>query len=246
MINKWLAILLFLTVTTRGYTQERKNLQGRVVAAGNPAQNIFIINKNTGTEVKSASDGVFTIPAKIGDRITAYSNTAQVREFAITANSFSQNPYTIEIDPIGTDLDEVVVTGITSESLGLVPKNQKKNTQMERKLYTTGEFKPSMLLGLLGGSMPLDPLINAINGRTQRVRKELQIERQQLMAEQINNLFTDDELVSFGLPAQTARGFIFYIVEDIRLADSVKAGNTEMVRLLLVELADKYTKLQAE
>jgi hypothetical protein len=28
-----------------------------------------------------------------------------------------------------------------------------------------------MLLGLIGGSMPLDPLINKINGRTKRLKK---------------------------------------------------------------------------
>lgn len=238
MINKWLAILLFLTVTARGYAQDRKNLQGRVIATGSPAQNIFIINKNTGTEVKSASDGTFTIPAKIGDRITAYSNTTQVREFAITAHSFSQNPYTIEIDPIGTDLDEVVVTGVTSESLGLVPKNQEQFTPAERKLLTAGSGRMN--------PMGLDPIINALSGRTKMLKKAFESELKETLAKKINSLFTDEEFERFGLTKETAKGFIFYIVEDIRLKDAVKAGNTEMVRLLLLELADKYTKLQAE
>jgi hypothetical protein len=33
-----------------------------------------------------------------------------------------------------------------------------------------------MLLGLLGGSMPLDPLINKINGRTKRLKKLVVLE----------------------------------------------------------------------
>jgi hypothetical protein len=34
-----------------------------------------------------------------------------------------------------------------------------------------------MLLGMIGGSMPLDPLINKINGRTKRLKKKVILER---------------------------------------------------------------------
>jgi len=238
MINKWLAILLLLTVTTRGYTQQRKNLQGRVIAAGSPAQNIFIINKSTGDEVRSATDGAFTISAKVGDRLTVYSNATKVREFAITASAFTDAPYTLEVDPLGTELSEVVVTGVTSESLGLVPKNQERFTPAEKKLLTASSARMN--------PMGLDPIINAISGRTKMLKKALEAERKEILADKINELFTDDDMAGFGLPKETARGFIFYIVEDARVTDAVHAGNAELVRLLLLELAKKYTKLQAE
>lgn len=238
MINKWLAILLLVTACITANAQERKNLQGRVIASGSPVQNIFIINKNTGTEVKSTTDGSFTIPVKEGDRLTAYSNTTKVREFAITAHSLAHSPYILEVEPIGTDLDEVVVTGVTSESLGLVPKNQEQFTPAEKKLLTASSYRMN--------PQGLDPIINAISGRTKMLRKALDAEHKENLAKKINDLFTDDDLVGFGLPAETARGFIFYLVEDTRVTDAMKAGNTEMVRLLLMELAEKYAKLQSE
>lgn len=238
MVNKWHAILLLLTVTLPAQAQDRKNLQGRIIASGNPARDIFVINKNTGIEVKSAADGSFTLPVKTGDRLTAYSSSTKVREFAVTAYTLTQNPYILEVDPAGTELQEVVVTGITSESLGLVPKNQEQFTPAEQKLATAGS--PRM------NPMGLDPVINAISGRTKMLKKALEAEHKELLAQKINNLFTDNELAGFGLPKETARGFIFYIVEDTRLTDAVKANNNEMVRLLLMELAEKYAKLQAE
>lgn len=79
------------------------------------------------------------------------------------------------------ELQEVVVnenTAITAENLGIIPKGQKKYTQAERQLATAGDFKPIMLLGLLGGSMQLDPLINKINGRTKRLKANVEIEKE--------------------------------------------------------------------
>lgn len=43
-------------------------------------------------------------------------------------------------------------------------------TQMERRLYT-GDFKPIDLLGLLGGSVNVDAILNSINGRTAMTKK---------------------------------------------------------------------------
>jgi hypothetical protein len=49
-------------------------------------------------------------------------------------------------------LDEVVIrryNNINAVSLGIIP-NQKSYTPAERKLRTAGDFKPIMLLGLMG------------------------------------------------------------------------------------------------
>jgi hypothetical protein len=50
-------------------------------------------------------------------------------------------------------LDEVVIrryNNINAVSLGIIPANQKSYTPAERKLRTAGDFKPIMLLGLIG------------------------------------------------------------------------------------------------
>jgi hypothetical protein len=74
-------------------------------------------------------------------------------------------------------LDEVVIrryNNINAVSLGLFSKP--KIIYASRKLRTAGDFKPIMLLGLIS-SMPLDPLINKINGRTKRLKKEVILEK---------------------------------------------------------------------
>jgi len=229
---KKLLTILFLTFCTLLSAQDRRALKGRIVAGGAAAPGIFVINKTTGAEVKSGNDGSFSLPARTGDKLTVYSNATVVREFAVTENSFTQNPYTLEVDPKATELDEVVVNGVSEENLGLVPKGQKQYTPAERRLKTARS------------GMGLDQLINILSGRMKMLKQALATERKEALMESIDGLFTDEELSGLGVPRDLARGFLFYAVEDHRLIEAIKDKNEAMVRLLLMELAEKYNKLQ--
>jgi hypothetical protein len=61
------------------------------------------------------------------------------------------------------------LNAINAVSERIVAKEPKKYTVAERRLRTAGDFKPIMLLNLYG--MPLDLIINKINGRTKRPKK---------------------------------------------------------------------------
>ncbi|MGA1226860.1 MAG: hypothetical protein ACO3VF_06390 [Tamlana sp.] len=53
----------------------------------------------------------------------------------------------------------------------------KPATQSERRLAEAGEFKPKMLLGLLGGGVPLNPILNGIWVEQKCFKKELNWKR---------------------------------------------------------------------
>ena len=52
-------------------------------------------------------------------------------------------------------------------------------------LKTAGDFKPIHLLGILGGSLPVDPIINAITGRTKMLKKVIEREDQNTLFDRI-------------------------------------------------------------
>jgi hypothetical protein len=54
---------------------------------------------------------------------------------------------------------------------------KKRYIYRKRRDWTASDFKPIMLLGMIGGSMPLDPLINKINGRTNDLKKKVILEK---------------------------------------------------------------------
>ncbi|WP_116790573.1 hypothetical protein [Flavobacterium psychrotrophum] len=229
---KPLLTILSLFISLLGFSQERRALAGRVVAGGNPAMGVFVINKATGAEVKSGTDGSFSIPARIGDKLAIYSTGVETREFAVNENAFSQTPYTLEVDPKATELDEVVITDISAAKRGLVPKGQKVYTPAERRLKTARS------------GMGLDQLINLLSGRMAMLKKAVETERKEALMESIDGLFTNDELAGLGVEPELARGFLFYAIEDPRVADAIKSKNDALVKLLLMENADKYKKLQ--
>lgn len=224
--------LLLLCFCTLLFAQERGALSGQVIAGGSPVAGVFIINKVTGVEVKSGTDGAFSLPARNGDKLAVYGTNINVREFAVTENAFAQKPYVLEVDPKATELDEVVINDISAAKMGLVPKNQKQYTPAERRLKQAQS------------GMGLDQLINLLSGRMAMLKQALATERKEALMESIDGLMSDKELEGLGVGRELARGFLFYAVEDPRLADAIKSKNDALVKLLLMELADKYNKLQ--
>jgi len=80
-----------------------------------------------------------------------------------------------------TALKEVIFNKdpINAVSQQVLAKDPLKYMPAEKRLRTEGDFKPVMLLNLIGGSMPLVPLINKINGRTKRLKKSVVLEKKE-------------------------------------------------------------------
>lgn len=224
---KWLTILLLACTTA--FCQERRPLAGKVIAGGAGIQDVFVINKATGNEVKTNNTGNFSIAARAGDRLAVYSAGVDAREFVISEASFKEVPYVLEVNSKSTELEEVVVQGstVTSESLGIVPKGQKKFTVAERRVFTATEGT--------------DALFNRISGRTKMLEKAAETEKKETVIDALNGLYTDPEVTEqFGIPAENVRAFMFYAAEDAPLAAAVKANNTSLVKLLMIDIAKKY------
>jgi len=241
--------VLLLMFCLYAKAQQRDTLQGHITVADANGAGIFIINKKTGTEVKSDAKGLFKILAKNGDRLAVYSNTTIAREFLISTESFKNPPYDLEVEPQSFEIEEVVVAEIISpEALGL-PKNQKHYTPAERRVKTATDLNPKLIggFGLIGAALSLDPLINAITGRTKMLKKELATERKIMGMENLNNIYTEEQIVSeLAIPPHMVQAFLYYAVEDNALAEALKSKNDERAKLELYILADKYLALLKE
>ncbi|AWH84889.1 hypothetical protein HYN59_07020 [Flavobacterium album] len=214
-------------------SQERKALNGRIMVDDAGIGDVFIINKATGIEKKSDAMGNFTIEAKPGDMITAYSPKTVVRDFAISEQSFKENPYVISVNMQAYELEEVVVDkSINSVSLGIVPKGQKQYTPAEKKLYTATS------------GFGIDILLNALSGRTQMLKRAVETEKKEMLMEKIGNVSTEEEIMTeYKIPEEYVSGFVYYLVEDKEFANAVNTKNYTMARFLMTGLSIKYLKL---
>lgn len=241
-------LLLFLLITTAALAQQRRPLQGRVIAGDYVVTDVFVMNKYSGVETKTALHGEFTLQARPGDRIAVYGKNIEVREFVISEASFAQKPYLLEVEPKGNELQEVVINDINPESLGLVPKGQKQYTPAERRLKTASEFKPNFMFLLMGGiAFPLDPIINAISGRTKMLKSSLATEREEFNMAKLEGIYTPQQIIEkLHIPSELVNGFIFYAVEDPECIEALRVKNNDLVKLRLMVLAEKYLALQKE
>ena len=232
-MKKWLLILL---VYNAAFCQERKPLQGKVITGNTGISNTFVINKATGAEVKTDALGGFAIPAKPGDKIAVYSNTIEARDFAITEKSFTEMPYVVEVDLKSTELEEVVVEAkITSQSLGLVPKNYKFPTPAERRAKRYAAAVPGFGLSYV---------INALSGNLYMLKLAAKYAEKEVLIQNLGSIYTEDEITTeCGVPKEYAKGFLYYAAENQQLANLISVKDTGGAKLLMNELGLKYLEV---
>lgn len=244
---KPLVVILFILFTLSISAQDGL-LHGRVISGDARVADAFVINKATGAEVKTDGFGNFTLAAKPGNRVVVYSPAIEVREFVLNDGSFSSTPYLLEVQQKSTELSEVTVSRINPETLGIVPKGQKQYTVAERRVKTAGEFKPEWMMLMMGGiSIPVDPIINAITGRTKMLKEALATERREFNLVKIGNIYTPQQITTqLHIPEELVDAFIFYAAEDAECLNAVNKNNKDFAKLRLMVLAEKYLSLQKE
>ena len=179
--NSTFPIFLFF-IAQFVFSQNEKLLNGKIVVKDATPQGVHIINLMNEKETLSDSKGAFSIEAKPDDLLVFSANHLDYMRKIIETSDYYSAVLQIEMTSKINELDEVEVKNyshLNAESLGIT-NGVKTYTPAERKLKTAGDFKPIHLLGILGGSLPVDPILNAINGRTKRLKEEIKIEKKEI------------------------------------------------------------------
>lgn len=211
-------------------------------------EGVNIVNNNSQKSTISDIDGSFSIEGKEGEvLIFSAVNLNPVKRRITKEDLMSSELMIIEMTTKELELKEVIVNenaNITAENLGIIPRGQKKYTQAERQLATAGDFKPIMLLGLLGGSMQLDPLINKISGRTKRLKANVEIEKKEKNLLQLGYLFDDVYFVQkLQIPQENVNEFKLFAIENREFCIVLNSKNKTSAAFLLGELAAKYKEI---
>jgi len=225
--------------------QNDKFIKGRLLSKKGDLYGINVANKNR--NAITDENGNFEIYAKIGDTLIVSGVQFTSKSKIISKEDYQNEVVVIELDLLIRNLDEVIINqnqNINSVSLGLVSKNQKKYTPAERKLKTAGDFKPIHLLSILGGTLPFDPILNAINGRTKSLKKAIIVEKKEFLLEYISNNFEEDYFINkLKIPSDHVQGFKYFIVENEKAVDALNAKNKTLATFLIGELSEKYLEL---
>ena len=226
-------------------SQSDSIIKGKIIVETNDNDGITIVNISNKTNTISGSGGYFKIKAKVNDTIIFSAIHLVAKKHIITKKDFGKDLLFIKLEIYNRHIKEIMITNsdfITPESLGLVPKGQKQYTPAERRVKTAGDWSGT---GIDGALLSLDPIFNAISGRTKQLKAELEVERKEFLQSKINANF-DSEFITnqLHIPEEYVEGYIFYIVEDAELKTAIKSKNKTVITFRMSALAVDFLKLK--
>lgn len=246
MIRK-IPCLIFLLAFC-GFSQNKTTLNGKIVSDATDIEGVLIKNIATNQETYSQRGGYFSIAGTQNDTLMFSAFNLKATMHIIKAKDFSENLIFISMPLSRTELKELAIIdykSINAVSLGIVPKGQKTYTPAERKLLTAGQFKWYSPLLIPVGGMSVDGLINAISGRTNMLKKEVEVEKKELLQVKLANKYDKEYIINtLKIPEEYVEGFMFYTAENNRFAEAMRVKNYTMATFILSELASKYRELQ--
>lgn len=228
-----------------GQSKVVKEVSGQILVKLDSIEGVNIINNRTQVATVSDEKGKFSMVAGEGDVLIFSAVNLNPLKYRIANEDLDSEFVLINMTVKEVELNEVIVnSAITAEKLGITLKGQKKYSPAERKLATAGDFKAISLLGLLGGSVDIDPIINKINGRTKKLKKYVEVEKKENNIGQLGYLFEDSYYVNYlKIPSEHVNGFKVYIVENDYAKTLLEKKDKSKLVVYMSELALKYNDI---
>lgn len=238
--------LFFLPIVAQ--SQGLTLLKGKITSQIKELNDIYVTNLRSESNTVTDKTGNFSMFVKVGDTLQFSGLQIILKKKVIEEDDVAKKLYVVTLEAKVIPLDEVEVRNypnINAVSLWILQKPAKVYTPAERKLRTATGLYPTANLGTMaGGSIGLDPLINAITGRTAMLKKEVKIERKEDLLKKIEYLFKEDYFTdNLKIPKDYLRGFWYYSVDDSKLAEALDAKNYIMARFIFSDLATKYLEI---
>ncbi|WP_010253202.1 hypothetical protein [Myroides injenensis] len=236
---KVVVTLLLFFMTSFLFAQERQMINGKVVSRSRELKDIYVSNLNTGDAVMTEKGGYFNLLAKDKDTLMFSGALFMAYRYELDQIDLERDIVLIPLEPneLYSQLDEIVITKITSESLGLIPRGTKRYTPMERKLYTATSG---------GGIIPVSAIVNWISGRTKMLKKALKYEQQESRKDRLLRYFSEERLTKdYNIPSEYVVGFAYYAAIDDQMESLLSSGafEKERVESRLGELVFKFLEL---
>lgn len=247
-------IFLFLIVNFQTAFSQTVEITGRITTSLE-VENIHVINKTSQVFTTTNAFGGFKISAKLNDVLHFTSIQHQLKEVVVDATIIIDKHVEVHLEELTYTLDEVVIgrmltgdllqdvgniegSSITAKQLGIPSYQGKLKTQSERRLNeaTTG-----------GGFIPLNPILNAITGRTKQLKNQIKLERKDdllySIRKRLEAILFSNEILTENLRTD----FFYFCSEDANFVSRCKAkSDLEILEFLKEKLAQYKANLKIE
>ncbi|RTE52674.1 hypothetical protein EHW67_15470 [Arenibacter aquaticus] len=239
MIPIYLFCLIF-GVFSKGLVAQDfiKTLEGKVYSIDGDVAATHVLNTTTKKAAITDLNGFFSIPVQLNDTLVISAVQYKRKEIVVTTAILESKFLSIPLEESNIALDEVVVTPynltgeldrdmkrlnipapVTATSLGLPNAHVKPLMQSERLLReaSMGPFSVGMLT-----SVPFNPLINAITGRTKMLKKRVARDIKYNKTQQLRTQFADSLFVlQLKIPYEKIDDFLYFCEVDSNFSNIV-------------------------
>lgn len=252
-------IILFLLISLEAYSQSiYSEIRGQVFIPDGDASGVHVINLTKNRVTITNRKGDFQLEAQVNDTISfsliGYSNSKLI----VTENVIKGEEIYIQLKETAIDLEEVIVkpfylTGslkedlidqekeISALSLNLPNADVKIKTQTERKFYTATD------LDFQWNSIKLDPIMNAITGRTKMIKNRLRLENERSKYDKIyRNIDSTILIESFSIPGENLYEFYYYCKVDPKFDSIIEFKNYGKIYLFMEKKSLEYKRIHSK
>ncbi|WP_299251163.1 hypothetical protein [uncultured Lacinutrix sp.] len=202
------------------------------VAGEESVDGIHVINRSQKKYATTSDKGEFKMEAIVNDTIVFTSVQYKSSTHIVTVDNILNKTLNVNLETQVNQLPEALIgftlTGDLSKDVlnsdakrsinfydvGIPGYKGKRKTQSQRLLAEAGEFKPIMLLGILGGSIPLNPILNGISGRTKELKKRVDIENNTKLMNALKNRLSESFFKENELKEELRAEFFYFCAED--------------------------------
>ena len=246
-INSNLLIILFGCF---GVSFAQNTVLLGTVTGEDSVENIHVINRTQNINTTTSAKGTFKIEAKENDTLIFKSLNYKLVKFKLSKQDIVEKAITVNLmlninvlpeAQIGFSLsgnltDDVsnsnAKPGINFYDLGIPGYTGKQKTKRERILYeaTSG-----------GGILALNPIINAITGRTKRLKKHIALEENTMLMNRVKDKLSEVFFKANPLDEAYRTEFFYFCAEDKNFKARCSTNDFETL-LFLKEKYIEYKK----
>lgn len=227
-------IFILLICSQFSFAQSEKIIFGKIICDNKIVFGVQITNLVNEKSTISDGNGNFSILAKAEDMLVFTSQSYDYKRKFLEQLDIDSNNLIIVLTKKAEQLEEVIVSKAKTNPFdeGIYDKNIKTYTPAERRLQ---EAKSGMITSL----------INLISGRTEKLKKQLQVERSEKRLEKISYLYENEFYTKkLKINPDLIKAFQYFVVDDKKLSGYLKVKNKSLIKFRMVELAQEFNKLQ--
>ncbi len=221
-----------------------QQLEGRVISDGKGVPDVHVMNSTAGKATITGEEGQFSLPVHLNDTLLFSAVQFQRKVVVVTGPLLESRYIIVPLEEFVNELDEVV----------LRPYNLSGDLAIDMESMQTGQLVSATTLGLpnvhvkpmmqsdrllkeatSGPGIPLNPLLNAISGRTKMLKKRVARDHKYLQSEKVRGYFADSLYEQqLGIPQEKIADFIYFCEVDSSFDSLVQSDDTmalwEMLR----------------